>query len=74
MGMNTVWSFGDAVDIVGQYPQPYVSGYLDYGGSAYGNETYDPLVNHFFPDNGWDSETCPSWHHGGYNKEKRSIN
>jgi len=49
--MQTVWSFGDAVDITGQWPEPYVAGYLQYGGSAYGNDSYDPLVNHFFPEN-----------------------
>lgn len=49
--MQTVWSFGDAVDITGQWPEPYVTGYLNYGGSAYGNATYDPLVNHYFPAN-----------------------
>ena len=47
-GMQTVWVFGDAVDITGQVPEPYVSGYLTYGGSAYGNETYFPTVNHHF--------------------------
>jgi len=49
--MQTVWSFGDAVQIAGQWPEPYITGYLEYGGSAYGNATYDPLVNHFFPNN-----------------------
>ncbi|KAK8050128.1 hypothetical protein PG994_011858 [Apiospora phragmitis] len=34
MGMQTVW--------------PYVGGYLDYGGSAYGNDSYDPLVVPWF--------------------------
>lgn len=48
MGMQTAWVFGDAEDIVGRAPLPYISGYLDYGGSAYGNESYDPLVNHYF--------------------------
>jgi L-ascorbate oxidase len=50
MGMQTAWVFGDAVDIIGRAPLPYVEGYLDYGGSAYGNESYDPLVNHYFED------------------------
>jgi hypothetical protein len=74
MGMNTVWSFGDAVNIAGQYPEPYVSGYLEYGGSAYGNASYDPLVNHFFADNGRDSKTCHNWQHGGYDGYKASKN
>jgi hypothetical protein len=34
--------FGDAADIVGQVPEPHVSGYRTYGGSAYGNDTYPP--------------------------------
>jgi L-ascorbate oxidase len=48
MGMQTAWVFGDAHDIINRVPEPYVAGYLDYGGSAYGNATYDPLVNHYF--------------------------
>ncbi len=38
MGMNTVWAFGDRKDILSKLGKPpYISGYLDYGGSAYGN-------------------------------------
>ncbi|PVI00651.1 multicopper oxidase [Periconia macrospinosa] len=48
MGMSTAWVFGDADQIMSRAPLPYVAGYLDYGGSAYGNATYDPLVNHYF--------------------------
>ncbi|KAK6332886.1 hypothetical protein TWF696_002905 [Orbilia brochopaga] len=44
MGMQTVWVFGNASEIVGRAPLPYVAGYLEFGGSAYGNDTYDPLV------------------------------
>jgi hypothetical protein len=33
-GMQTVWVFGDAADIIGQVLEPYVSGYLTYGGST----------------------------------------
>jgi L-ascorbate oxidase len=60
--MQTVWSFGDANDIIGQGPEPYVSGYLQYGGSAYGNATYDPLVNQYFPETkqGY-LKSCPRW-------------
>jgi L-ascorbate oxidase len=43
-----VWVFGNATDIVTEIPEPYVSGYTEYGGSAYGNATYDPLVVSFF--------------------------
>lgn len=39
---------GNASEITSSYPEPYVSGYLDYGGSAYGNATHDPIVTHFF--------------------------
>ncbi|KAF2714582.1 multicopper oxidase [Pleomassaria siparia CBS 279.74] len=48
MGMQTAWVFGNAEQITQRIPEPYVAGYLDYGGSAYGNATYDPLVNHYF--------------------------
>jgi len=63
--MQTVWAFGDAAQITGQWPEPYVSGYLQYGGSAYGNATYDPLVNHFFTENkqGY-AKSCPNWKYG----------
>lgn len=56
MGMQTVWVIGDAKQIADQKPEPYVSGYLEYGGSAYGNATYDPLVNHYFE--GYEDEIC----------------
>lgn len=46
--MQTAWVFGDAADITAKLPEPYVSGYLTYGGDAYGNSTYDPLVWHYF--------------------------
>jgi L-ascorbate oxidase len=42
--MQTVWVFGNASSILQKFPaQPYVSGYLQFGGDAYGNATYDPL-------------------------------
>ncbi|KAI1350407.1 L-ascorbate oxidase [Xylaria sp. FL0043] len=44
MGMQTAWVFGDATSILREIPEPYIAGYLNYGGSAYGNESYDPLV------------------------------
>lgn len=51
MGMNTVWVFGEAEDILKKFPAtPYVNGYLDYGGSAYGSDTTDPLVYHYFKE------------------------
>jgi len=47
MGMQTVFTFGDLADIVAQ-SGPIDNGYLTYGGSAYGNETFWPVVQHFF--------------------------
>ena len=46
MGMQTVWVMGNATEILG-VPVEYVQGYLEYGGSVYGNETFDPLAVHF---------------------------
>ncbi|KAM0524767.1 hypothetical protein ACHAPE_000868 [Trichoderma viride] len=47
MGMQTVWVFGDAQDIMkAKYPD--VSGYLEYEGSVNGNATHAPEVVHFF--------------------------
>lgn len=49
MGMATVWVFGDAEDIRGKFPAvPYTQGYLNYGGSAYGSEDTEPVVNHYY--------------------------
>ncbi|POR34815.1 L-ascorbate oxidase [Tolypocladium paradoxum] len=49
MGMNTVWVFGDGASIRQKFPVlPYTQGYLEFGGSAYGNRTRDPVVNHYF--------------------------
>ncbi|KAI0150495.1 L-ascorbate oxidase [Xylariaceae sp. FL1272] len=50
MGMQTIWVFGDATTILREIPEPYISGYLEYGGSAYGNESYDPLVLTYFDE------------------------
>jgi L-ascorbate oxidase len=47
--MQTVWVFGDAAAILNRVHRPGVSGYLVYGGRVYGNDTYSPLVNHYFP-------------------------
>lgn len=51
MGMRTVWVIGNGTQIRVDAPEPYVQGYLYYGGSAYGNASYDPLVNHYFESN-----------------------
>ena len=45
--MQTVWVFGNASEIFGNVPLPDLTGYLTYGGSVYGNATYDPLVLHY---------------------------
>ncbi|KAI2779885.1 putative multicopper oxidase [Daldinia loculata] len=50
MGMQTAWVFGDALSILREIPPPYISGYLDYGGNAYGSETDDPLVLEYYTD------------------------
>ncbi|KAK5026600.1 hypothetical protein LTS07_007534 [Exophiala sideris] len=48
MGMQTVWVFGNTSSILAKFPtEPYIQGYLNFGGDAYGNDTYDPLVNMF---------------------------
>lgn len=43
MGMQMVWTVGDAQDII-DIPIELAKGYLEYGGSSYGNETYSPIV------------------------------
>ncbi|KAL7916205.1 multicopper oxidase [Trichoderma velutinum] len=47
MGMQTVWVFGDAGDILNLEP-PDVAGYLKYGGNVNGNATHHPVVVHYF--------------------------
>ena len=46
MGMQTVWVVGDEKELL-KVPKPEVSGYLTYGGSAYGNSSHAPEVVHF---------------------------
>ncbi|RYP47291.1 hypothetical protein DL768_006632 [Monosporascus sp. mg162] len=48
MGMQTAWFFGDATEVLRNLPHPYIAGYLEYGGSAYGNSSYDPFVLSYF--------------------------
>ena len=56
MGMNTVWAFGGREDILEKLGDPpYVKGYLEYGGSAYGDPDEDEPwaeVNEWFGDRG----------------------
>ncbi len=49
MGMQTVWVMGD-YDQITKVPEPYVSGYLTFGGSAYGNESHAPSYVHQLGD------------------------
>ncbi|TID16988.1 L-ascorbate oxidase [Venturia nashicola] len=71
MGMQSVWSFGDAADILERFPRPYVSGYLEFGGDAYGNSTFDPVVNKYFPDNAKEkAATCRNWDGGSRKANK----
>lgn len=46
MGMQTVWVFGDAEQVMA-LPKADVEGYLTYGGDAYGNSSHAPDVVHF---------------------------
>lgn len=49
MGMQSVWVMGDYEQIT-QVPLDDAAGYLTWGGSVNGNDTYDPQVVHFFGD------------------------
>ena len=53
MGMQTVWVFGDAKEVMA-LPKVEVAGYLEYGGAAYGNESHAPDVVHFSEVDGRD--------------------
>ena len=46
MGMQTVWVFGDAEQVLA-LPKADVEGYLTYGGNVYGNSSHAPDVVHF---------------------------
>lgn len=48
LGMQTVWVMGNATEITGGVPPALVEGYLEFGGSAYGNATHEPVVGHWF--------------------------
>lgn len=47
MGMQTAWIMGDLDEIL-RVPLHDARAYLDFGGGAFGNATYAPMVNHFF--------------------------
>jgi hypothetical protein len=44
--MQTVWVMGNASEIL-TVPLEEVQGYLVYGGSVYGNDSFDPSPVHF---------------------------
>lgn len=46
MGMQTVWVFGDAEQVMA-LPKADIEGYLTYGGDVYGNSSHAPDVVHF---------------------------
>ncbi|GAB1212780.1 hypothetical protein ATERTT37_001927 [Aspergillus terreus] len=48
MGMQTVWMMGNASEITRGVSPESLEGYLNYGGDAYGNASYDPIVQHHF--------------------------
>lgn len=52
MGMNTIWQYGTDDEVRqrfgGSLPYSPLSGYLEYGGSAYGTDDKPPIVNHHF--------------------------
>ena len=49
MGMSSVWVMGDEEQIA-RIPHPEAEGYLEFGGSAYGNGTWSPVCVHQFDD------------------------
>jgi len=48
LGMQTVWIMGNASQITRGKSPDSMEGYLNYGGDAYGNASYDPFTNHHF--------------------------
>jgi L-ascorbate oxidase len=49
MGMQSVWVMGDYEQIT-RIPYPDTAGYLEYGGSAFGNASFSPSYVHQFDD------------------------
>ncbi|KAK4176416.1 putative L-ascorbate oxidase [Triangularia setosa] len=47
MGMQSVWTMGDA-DQIRKLPPSAISGYLTYGGNVYGNATHAPSLYQYF--------------------------
>lgn len=46
--MQSVWVMGDREEVLGKVGWPDVQGYLEFGGSVMGNETWWPRVDEFF--------------------------
>ena len=44
--MQTLWVMGSETEIL-TLPLPDVSGYMTYGGSVYGNDSWAPVTVHF---------------------------
>ncbi|KXT00877.1 hypothetical protein AC578_973 [Pseudocercospora eumusae] len=49
MGMQSVWVMGEWAEVT-RIPLFDAQSYLMFGGSAFGNETFSPWVNHYFED------------------------
>ena len=52
MGMQSVWVIGNAADIIKIPLQEQREGYLTYGGSVYGNDSFPPSVYEYFNSTG----------------------
>lgn len=48
---------GNSSEVLGMVPRPEVEGYLTYGGSVVGNETYAPQVVDYSPFSVWSTTT-----------------
>ncbi|TVY45554.1 Multicopper oxidase [Lachnellula subtilissima] len=51
---GTIWVMGNETEVLGKVKRPDVQGYLEYGGSVYGNENRWPSVVHFTDNEGED--------------------
>ncbi|THX94613.1 hypothetical protein D6D02_10102 [Aureobasidium pullulans] len=52
MGMSTGWVFGTSASEIQNIPYNDISGYLDFGGNAYGSAALYPEVVEYFKDVG----------------------
>ncbi|KAK3401811.1 multicopper oxidase-domain-containing protein [Sordaria brevicollis] len=67
MGMQAIFVVGDASDIMNIAPED-VAGYLEYGGSVYGNSTFAPSPNEFFSDA---TDECGAYYTSSGDDEKQ---